>query len=126
MSFSYTINQSEKIARAVAEGTVNLESCIEIIKRLANDPEFKSEYNIFVDLRNMDYLPSNEELEEIIATLSTLKDVYKSKIALLVEGKIQMFIAKLACLLSKRSGFEIEPFAELEQAEKYLANAQDD
>lgn len=121
MSFSYTINEGEKIARVLATGTVTLESCIEIMKRLASDPEFKPDYNIFVDLRKMDYLPSNEELEEIIATLATLRDVYKSKIALLVEGKIQMFIAKLACLLSKRSGFEIEPFAEIEQAEKYLA-----
>ena len=120
MSFSYTINQSEKIARAVAEGTVNVESCIEIMKRLADDPAFKPDYNIFVDLRKMDYLPSNDELEEIIATLATLKEVYKSKIALLVEGKIQLFIAKLACLLSKRSRFKIEPFTEIEQAESYL------
>ena len=66
-----------------------------------------------------------DELEEIIATLSTLKEVYKSKIALLVEGKIQMFIAKLACLLSKRSGFNIEPFTEIEQAESYLGVVKD-
>ena len=120
MSFSYTINEDEKTARVVATGTVTLESCIEIMKRLADDPEFKPDYHIFVDLRTMDYLPSNDEIEEIIATLSTLKEVYKSRIALLVEGKIQMFIAKLACLLSKRSGFEIEPFTVLEEAEAYL------
>ncbi|MBU0983360.1 MAG: hypothetical protein KKA42_05790 [candidate division Zixibacteria bacterium] len=119
MPFSHTISAPEKLARVRAEGPVNLDACIKAIEALASDPEFSKDFKIIVDLRKMDYDPSNTDVQGLASFLGARCSSFQERTAVVVPPRL-LGVARIVTVLAEVAGFRMKMFTDYDGAVGWL------
>ncbi len=119
-NFKFEIKEHDFICFVTCAGNVNFEESAGAIQYLANHPDFKSEYKVIVDFREMNYHPSYADLRGIIDTLRLSKENFKNKVALVSNSKMEV-IAKLAVAYCAKEGMKMKAFTKMDEAHSWIA-----
>jgi hypothetical protein len=118
--FNYEIFQDKSRALVVGEGIVGISECLQVMTGLAGDKGFDPVYDVIVDLRSFKYSPSFRDAESIASKLSTMKEIYKGKVAVVVSSSFLFGMARMASLLADLTGFSFYAFRDYEKAFKWI------
>jgi hypothetical protein len=93
MPFSHAICAAEETVLVTANGEITIRSAQRAVSDVQADPQFRPDYRVLVDLREMKYSPSTEDIRVLASTLGEARDSYRGKVAVVVSGKFQFGMA---------------------------------
>ena len=105
-----------------AAGTLDLAASKAAVKILAADPDFGTQCEVLLDLRDIDCAMSTTDLFNLatyMAFPSPALDTYK-KVALLVDGHSALSHAQFLELCTVNRGLHVQAFEKYEQADDWL------
>lgn len=120
MPIVHTIAAQEEMAFVTSCSPVNLDTIRDSILGLANEPGFSPDFRILVDLRDMDYAPSNEDIQIIAENLGRMKDSYCNRIAVVVAGDLHFGLFRMASTYADLKGVDMKIFRDPEEARAWL------
>jgi hypothetical protein len=103
-------------------GTIDLAASRAALRILAADPEYKSNYELLLDLRDVECTLSLSDVFEIATYMTQLDPALppRRKIALLVSGRIAFDHAQFLELCSRNRGRQIGAFEDYKKAGEWL------
>ncbi|HKJ42236.1 MAG TPA: hypothetical protein VKA27_09075 [Sunxiuqinia sp.] len=123
--FQYNFAEAQKLCQISAKGAVDFSQSIKLMNNVINDPEFPNYNSFIVDLRLIDYHPSNEEFKILSDHLKGMrKDLKDAQIALVCNQKMYS-LGHLTSILVSFARIKMKTFMEVEDAEKWLKVAVD-
>ncbi len=114
---SFSIEKDRCIA--VGKGKVTLNQCLHAMNDIVNNELYSPKKKVFVDLTQINYHPSYDELNSIKDHILFLKKSFKNKIGITITPKL-LPIALLFETLVRPQKINIKFFTSLEKAEKWL------
>jgi hypothetical protein len=122
MPFVHEISEDDATAFVTARNPLDIDSFRRSITDLAGEPGFQPHFKILVDLRNMDFTPSNEEVRIIADVIGRMKEAYRSKVAVVVSGDLHFGLFRVASTYAEIKGFSMTVFRDLDEARAWLAD----
>lgn len=101
-------------------GRIDFYDAIQLIEDLINNPDFEHHFRIFVDLREMDYYPTYDELLGVSSKLKNVKELLKNKIAILTQKGPIFSVIELIAVISSLTGMKMMAFKDIDIAEAWL------
>jgi len=96
LKFTYRISKENKLITIVQEGTLNLDSMMNFIKTLNKDPLFSPKFDHIVDLNNVLFELSFEDINKYVQHLESNSKIYGvKKIALITKTPNQVVYSTL-------------------------------
>ena len=120
MGFMHKIFPIDRRGEVRAEGPINLSQCIQAMVELAEDFEFDPTFNVLVDLRNMEYVPSTSDARALASRLAELKLYFQGRIGIVVSGSFLFGMARMTCILAEVAGFKMIPFRDYDSAFQWV------
>ncbi len=120
-AYSHYIDHTEGVCYVKGKGSVNSQISQEAMDNVNNDPEFSSNMNVIVDLREIYYHPTYEELMAIKEHLRFLKENFKGKIALVSSDELY-YVVHMICMFCNRFGLKMRCFKRRENAKIWISN----
>ena len=95
------------------------------MKDLASDKNFDPHFNVFVDLRKMDFTPTSKDIFGIKDSLTVMKSSYSGEITVLCTEKILPFVKMVATMtavynINLKAATESEMLNTLENLENQI------
>ncbi len=119
MPFSYVIAARDRLARVKGEGPIDLGACISAIETLATDPDFDPDYKALVDLRTIDFEPSNTDLQGIASFLGARCKSRQERTAVVVPQRM-LGAGRIVTVLAEVAGFRMKMFTDWDAAQRWL------
>ncbi len=116
MIFEFDISESESLVSIRVEGTGDFQKGVESVLAIANDARFKNGFNVLVDLCNLNYHPSLEELRTFADVLISLKDRCTGKTALVVSNFFHYGFGKVLSGFLELAGIKMQVFRDTLEA----------
>ena len=123
MIYDYSILPEKKIVRIVADGNYSISDIKKLVEIITSDERYMPEFNSIVDIRKVKYTPVISEVMQISDFIITMKNSFKAKVTLVVNGELLYNLFKLSANHSKKNGIKFEIFTDLEKAEKWIDEA---
>ena len=120
MPFTYMISREDKLAYVTANGSVDLRATIEAMGRLAQEPDFDPDFEVFVDAENMEYTPSFGELRVLAWALGHESKRYKNKVAVVRPQRATGARHEIYARLAKLTGVTLGLFRDREAALRWI------
>ena len=120
MPYDYQISETLRRVRVTARGKVDFSGGIAIGVAIREDDQFHADYSFLVDLREMDFVPSNSEIQDFALSLSALKEDFRGPTAVLSRGGFIFGLVRMTCLLADRGGLSIGAFQDEAEAVQWL------
>lgn len=121
MPIDHEIADAEGLAYVTARDPVDLEAVRGSISGLAGEPGFRPDLGILVDLRGMDYIPSNDDIQVIADCLGRMKESYRSRIAVVVADDLRFGLFRMASTYANLRGVTMRIFRDTGAARSWLA-----
>ena len=118
--FEYEFHADSSICIVKAIGEIDFEESTNAMKYVASHPEFDIGFKIIVDLTEMNYHPSYEDLLGIVDTLKLLKESFTNKMALITKPKMSI-VAKLVSVYCELAGMKMKSFISIEEANLWIS-----
>ena len=119
MPLIYEIDSQEGLVTVRGTGTVSMPAMIEVIERVAADPQFRPRFTVIYDLREVQYTAELSDGEALARVLKQKKTDFQSRFAVLVPESLH-FLARLYCVLANVAGFDkIQCFTDETQAREW-------
>jgi hypothetical protein len=122
MAIDWEIREDEKLVSVRVDGPVEIGSIVESIVAVTGSSRFRPEFAVLVDLRTMVYAPSLAEALEIAQALTTLRRMYRSRIALVAGNAFHLRLTQMTSAMARTAGMEHRSFSDLEAAQRWLRN----
>ncbi len=117
--FTFEINKAEKVCLVVGKGCISFDSSVKAMHTLADDPGFRPDYNIIVDLRDISYHPTYKEVLDIKNNLVFMKTSFTKKVAIVTTG-FRMVLAELVSRFSQLKGMTVSAFSDMGAALEWV------
>ncbi len=121
MIYDYSISPEKKIVHIVADGNYSIANIKNLVELITHDERYMPDFNSIVDIRKVKYTPVVSEIMEISDLILTMKNSFKAKVALVVNGELLYNLFKLSANRSKKNGIKFEIFTDLEEAKFWIA-----
>ncbi len=121
MIYDHTISPEKKIVHIVAEGNYSIKNIKQLVTIVTNDERYRPDFNTIVDIRKAKYTPVISEIMEISDFILTMKNSFKAKVALIVNGELLYNLFKLSANRSKKNGIKFDIFIDIEKAKNWIA-----
>ncbi|MFZ5941323.1 MAG: hypothetical protein ACOYXB_12200 [Bacteroidota bacterium] len=122
-SYSYYIDEDRRIVFVKAHGMISFSQTLKIMDQVSVDPAFKSTHRVLVDLSDMDFHPTFNEINGIRDNIIRLRDVYQDKMALVFTGLLKP-LGDLVAEVANMAGMKIRSFYSVDRARKWLLDDQ--
>jgi hypothetical protein len=122
LPYEYNISQALGRVRVTVRGKINFKSFLDLGASISLDERFRCNHSIWVDLREMDFVPNTEEVHDFALSLSGLKGEYQGPIAILSQPGFIFGIVRMTCLLAETNEFSMGAFHEEAEAEQWIVN----
>ena len=120
MIYDYFISPETKFVHAIAKGNYSIKDIKKLVEIIISDERYKPYFNSIIDIRKVKYTPVVSEILEISDFIITMKNSFKAKVALLVNGEFLYTLFKLSANRSKKSGIKFDIFTDLEKAKNWI------
>jgi hypothetical protein len=120
MPFEHLVDSARKTAYVRGRGALGVEAAIELIRELAEDPGFRSDFLVLVDLREAGFAPSSEEVRRIVDELGSRSDKFRNRIAMVAAGELSFGVARMLTSFAEARGLRMAAFRDPEEAERWL------
>ena len=87
---------------------------------VTNDERYRPEFNLLINIQDVKYIPVVSEIMEISDFFIIMKNSFKAKVALLVNGELLYTLFKLSINRSRKSGIKFDIFTDMEKAKKWI------
>ncbi|TDJ07171.1 MAG: hypothetical protein E2O71_07395 [Deltaproteobacteria bacterium] len=124
MPNSHHIAADEGLALVSIWGPAEVESAVQAIQELAQDPRFEPHFNVLIDAHALD--DGEAELEHVEAVADSLTDLsshYRGKLAIVCRVGAHFDLLKLMCAYAGSQGMRVRAFTEPAQAKAWLTQA---
>ncbi len=119
MAIEYQIDTCCRIAYVKATGETSFFPSVEAIRTLADDTEFRPDYSVLVDLRNVDAIPTISEARAFAKLLSDTR-IFGNRMGLVVSEEVNTSINQMAIAISRLQGRRIGKFVDVGEAKAWL------
>ena len=119
MPFDFSFDFANQAAYVTATGTTDFTECLEAMVTLISDRRFSGHMRILVDLRNVDYAVSAEEVSKLVESPVWRAIIDGHQIAV-VAGKAVQFGMTNVLAYKSEGTVMMEPFYSLEEALNWL------
>jgi hypothetical protein len=110
MSFQFAIDPRSAVVHVTAHGPVDYWKVVEAITELSGAVHYEPEFDVYADVRDVDYVATPEEIADIAAQLHRYADVFRKKIAVVVPVSAVEAATRLSDLASRTSAVSIGVF----------------
>jgi hypothetical protein len=124
MPYSYEISESEQVVVIRGTNHISLDDSLTLINEIASSQNFKREYKMLVDVRNMKNVPSPSEVKAFASALGQLRDKFQSSIAVVVAGELNFGMARMTSIYAELEQIRMRVFYDYEDACKWLSQSQ--
>jgi Ni,Fe-hydrogenase I small subunit len=121
MPYRYTIDSDARLVTVVGEGLADLGVTGTFMRTLLADREYRPDLDLLVDARTLDYTPTLHEAQEIRTMLHDVRESYRGRIAVVVDGTVRFGMARMVSTLVEPSGIRMEAFRDLATARAWLS-----
>ncbi len=102
-----------------------MESAVQAIQELAQDPRFEPHFNVLVDAHALDDGEAQlEQVEAVAGSLTDLSSRYRGKLAIVCRVGTHFDLLKLMCAYAGSQGIRVRAFTEPGQAKDWLTQAE--
>ena len=122
MTYNCEVSDESNLVTVTPKGTYSLKSIIDLIHIVIKDPQYKSTYDLLVDLRDMKYTPIVSEIFAISEFVVSFKQYFKGKTALVAKGELLYSMFKLSAMFVAKQGLKTNIFHEPEEALAWIAD----
>ncbi|MFC0876187.1 hypothetical protein ACE01N_06315 [Saccharicrinis sp. FJH2] len=122
--FMHHFNTEENICNIKAVGNISISESLEALNKVMNHPEFHENLRFNVDLTEIRFNPSYNEIESIKNRLIKQKERLKNKIALVSVGSVSILVYLIA-QYAKHNGLIIKSFTTFEKANDWINDTED-
>ncbi len=122
MNCRHRILPGREVIIVNAEGLLDLEASRGALKKIASDPDYKTCFELLMDLREVTCNLSATDIFELASFMANPEPRVPTgrKIALLVSGEQEFDHAKFLELCARNRGLSIAVFTDPEEAVKWL------
>jgi len=119
----YLVEIRPETRRAVVrgQGPADVAETVAWMRRLAEDPAFEPGFGMLVDVRELAYIASFDDLLVMRDVFEELRDAFRGPIAVVVPDMLRYGITRTISGLTALFGVRIEAFREEPEAEAWLA-----
>jgi len=121
MAYTFDIRPSDGRVHVHAQGPSGLEEVLQTMREVAEDPRHRPESGIVVDIRELDYVASFEDLLKVRDEFDARRAAFRGPIAVIVPDLLRYGITRTISGLAGMIGVRIDAFREPDDAEKWLA-----
>ena len=125
MPYRYEISENEQIVFIHGTDYISLDDSLALINEIALTQNFKPEYKLLVDVRNMENVPSSTEVKSFVLALGKLRERFQSSIAVVVSGELNFGMARMTSILADIEQIRMRIFYEYETAYRWLSETKD-
>ena len=119
INFDFELVEKDLLCKVIATGEIDFFESVSAMKYVANHPDFKPNYKVLVDLTEMNYHPSYDDLLGIVDSLKLMKDAFRNKIALVTQKKMSI-VAKLVTIYCELAGMKMKSFTNFDDAYSWI------
>ncbi len=123
MIYDYSISPETKFVHTIANGNYSIKDIKKLVEIITSDERYKPDFNSIIDIRKVKYTPVISEILEISDFIITMKNSFKAKVALVVNGEFLYTLFKLSANRSKKNGIKFDIFTDLEKAKNWIAES---
>ena len=116
MIYKLKISENENLVTVTARGNYSLKDIKRLIHLIVEEPHYKSNFNIIIDITGIIYTPIVSEIKVISDFLVSLKHYFKGTTAIVAEGDLIYSMFKLSTLLINKQGLKSNIFTSIEEA----------
>lgn len=120
MGFSHRIAPERQLAEVVGKSSVNLADCLEAMHCLSEDPDFRGDYHVLVDLREIAFRPSADDARAVADALGALKSHFTGRVGVVVAGGFMFGMTRMTSLFAEMAGFDMTPFLDYGEAKAWV------
>jgi len=122
MPFEITVDSERRIAVVTHRGPSSREECVRVLSILGGDSRVGPEFGILIDVRQMEYEPSFEDLRSLGGLMASR---LKNRIAFVTATPLQFGLARQSGIFSELAGGRADVFYEYPQAVRWLTGEPD-
>ena len=121
MPYLVDIRPAQRLAVVRGTGRSGLAETLDTMRDLAARPEFPPGFGMLVDVRELDYVASFDDLLAMRDVFSELREAFSGPIAVVVPDLLRYGITRTIAGLTGMVGVRIEAFRDSADAETWLA-----
>jgi len=120
MPYEYEVDSRQRLVYVRGWGPMDLEETLRAPERLAEHPDFRPDFGIVVDLRDLDYAPRAADVIAVARNMVRLRGLFKHRIAIIVPAPLHL-AAELGAAIAAAGGFpELRIFDSPDQAQGWV------
>lgn len=123
MAFDLSIDPDRRLATVTHHGQSDKAECLRVLDLLAADPRIGPNFGVLIDVRQISFTPTFDELRQLTHHLSTN---LRNRVAFLAATPLQYGIARQSGTMSQMRGAQVETFYQPEEAIAWLTGEPND
>lgn len=116
MVYKLRITEKENLVLVTARGSYSLKDIKTLIHLIVEEPHYKPNFNIIIDITGIIYTPIISEIKVISDFLVSLKHYFKGTTAIVAKGELIYSMFKLSTQLINKQGLKSNIFSTIEEA----------
>ena len=120
MPYDVEIRPEQRRVIVRGRGPADVAETVAWMRRLATNPEFAPGFGMLVDVRELEYIASFEDLLAMRDTFDELRESFRGPIAVVVPDLLRYGITRTISGLTGMIGVRIEGFRDRAEAEAWL------
>ena len=105
----------------IPSGKYSLKDIKSLISLVVSDPDYNPDYNVIVNLREVNYTPVVSEIIEISDFVVTIKQSFRAKTAIITKSELMYQMFKLAAHYTSKQGLRSNIFKDMDTAKEWLS-----
>ncbi len=106
--------------RVTYSGRVDAAEHHDIIVSVSEDAAFDGDFGVLVDMSSMDGMPAGDELSSLGSSAEAMRDAFRNKIAVVVNGSAQRAFVSFLALYTMTWRVKISAFEDVDEALNWL------
>jgi len=119
MPFNINISETDKIVHVTGYDKVSVVECVSTVSELAQNPNYRSDFDIVVSLQHTKLAVKVFEAHKIGVFAARFRDSFQGKTAMICQKK-DLFLVNIYCVICRAAGIKIESFTDSELAMAYV------
>ncbi len=120
MAYAYTVDDRARLVRVVADGPSDVGAIVTFIRELAADGAFEPGFGVLFDARRSAFVPSAMDVQQILATLSSVRARFGGRVGLVPAAGVMFGVARMLATLAESQGVHVAAFTDPDEAAEWV------